>query len=312
VFKGDIMKNCVVIYNPNSGKGIIEKDLLKFKKVLSDYGYIYNIYKTEYKGHAIEIVENLKNVDLVISIGGDGTFNESMTGNFRRKEKLLLAHIPLGTTNDIGAMYGYGKNLTRNLKRLLEGVIKNVDICTINGKPFTYSASTGNFINVSYDTPRNLKKKYGYFAYMIEALKEFRGPAKLYDITYKVNEKIINCKSSFILISNANRIAGIQNFYKDIKLDDNTFEVLVCDTIAKRDIAKGLYYLKTSDITKAPGFNFYKTNKFEITFNDKQNIDWSLDGEKFSDNINTFNIEIVKNIKILLPKKNIKKLFIDK
>ncbi|MBP3461339.1 MAG: YegS/Rv2252/BmrU family lipid kinase [Bacilli bacterium] len=304
------MKKCIVIYNPNSGRGIHEKLLKKVEKILLSYNYESNIIKSEYKGHAIEIVENSKKVDLVISIGGDGTFNESMTGNFRRKQKLLLAHIPVGTTNDVGAMYGYGKNLIRNLRLLLDGSVKKIDVCTINDRPFIYSAGAGNFVNVSYDTPRNLKKKYGYFAYMINGLKSFNGPSKLYNVTYKVNEKKIEVDSSFILISNANRIAGIQNFYKDIKLDDNTFEVLVCDTIAKRDIAKGLYYLKTSDITKAPGFNFYKTSKFEITFNNVESINWSLDGEKFNDNTNTFVIKIVNNVNILLPRKNIKKLFI--
>lgn len=305
------MKSCVVIYNPSSGKGITEKDLLKVRKVLSDYNYNCTLIKSEYKGHAIEIIKNIEYTDLVISIGGDGTFNECMTGNFERKKRLLLSHIPLGTTNDVGAMYGYGKNLTRNLKLLLSGTIKNIDICTINDKPFTYSAGVGNFVNVSYDTPRRLKKKYGYFAYMIEALKNFHGPSKLYDVTYQVNEKTVNCKTSFILISNANRIAGIQNFYKDVKLDDNTFEILVCDTIAKRDIARGLYYLKTSDITKARGFNVYKTDKFSITFNKNKDINWSLDGEKFNDGTNIFNIKIIRNVSILLPNKNIKKLFLN-
>lgn len=305
------MKKCVVIFNPNSGKGINESELNKVEKVLLDYGYEGIVYKSKYKGHAIEIVENLKDVDLVISIGGDGTFNESMTGNFKRKKRILLAHIPVGTTNDVGAMYGYGKNLIKNLKLLLSGTVKSIDICTINEKPFTYSAAIGNFVNIAYDTPRKLKKKYGYFAYMIEALKCFHGPAKLYDVTYKVNDKTISLKTSFLLISNANRIAGIQNFYKDIKLDDNRFEVLVCDTIAKKAIAKGLYYLKTSDITKAEGFNFYKTNKFEIVFNDKKDVDWSLDGEKFNDKTNKFVIKIVNDVKILLPKKNVKKLFIN-
>ena len=305
------MKKCVVIYNPNSGKGISEKNLLKIENVLNEFAYSCTIFKSEYKGHTTKIVEELENVDLVISIGGDGTFNETMTGNFKRKRKLLLAHIPVGTANDIGSMYGYGKNLIRNLRLLLNGTIKNIDICTINDQPFTYSAGFGKFVNISYDTPRELKRKYGYFAYLIEALKDFNGPTKLYDITYKIDDKTINGKYSFMLISNANRIAGIQNFYKDIKLDDNTFEILMCDATARKDIAKGLYFLKTSDITKAPGFSFYKTNKLTITINPDKVIPWSLDGEKFTNNTNTYEIKIVRNIKILLPNKNIKKLFLD-
>lgn len=305
------MKNCAVIYNPNSGKGINEKQLIKLEQMLNLYDYNAEIYKTEYKGHALEIVKKLKNIDLVISIGGDGTFNEIMTGNFERKNKLLLSHIPIGTANDLGAMYGYGKNLIRNLRLLLSGTEKKIDICTINGRPFTYSAGFGKFVNISYETPRELKKKYGYLAYLMCALKDFNGPTKLYDITYEVDDKIIRGKFSFMLISNANRIAGIKNFYKDIKLNDNRFEVLICDVTTKKEIARGFYKLKTSDITKTSGMYFYKTNKIKVTFNDKDSMAWSLDGEKYEEKTNVFEIKIVKNIRILLPNKNIKKLFVN-
>lgn len=303
------MKKCVIIYNPNSGKGIDEKTLSKIEKILKQYDYVGTIYKSMYKGHITNIVKNLDYVDLVISIGGDGTFNETMSGNFKRKKRLLLSHIPVGTANDIGTMYGYGKNILKNLKLLLEGTIKNIDICTINDQPFTYSAGFGKIVNVSYSTPRELKKKYGYLAYLAGAFKDLNDKTKLYDLTYEINGKKISGKFSIVLISNANRIGGITNFYRNIKLDDNTFEVLICDATAKLAIAKGLYFLKKSDVTKAEGFYFYKTNKLKLTMN--KNTDWSLDGEKFSFDTNTFEIKIKRNVKILLPKKNIKKLFVD-
>lgn len=305
------MKSCVIIYNPKSGKGIREKQLIDATRILKEYDYQSTIIKTEYKGHATKIVEELKFIDLVITIGGDGTFNESMRGNLKRKKRLLLAHIPIGTTNDIGMMYGYKKNLINNFKLLLNGEEKCIDICTINSRPFVYSAAIGKFVNISYDTPRNLKKKYGYFAYLIMAFKEFKGKTKLYDITYKINGEEINDKASFVMISNANHIAGIEHFYKNVKLNDNMFEILIFNKQTKKDIAKGLYHLKTSDITKLNEFKFYRTNNFEIKFNNIPDTSWSLDGEKYIDITDKFKIEIVKNVKILLPKKNIKKLFIN-
>ena len=36
-------------------------------------------------------------VDLVISGGGDGTFNEIVSGNLRREKQIPLSHIPVGT-----------------------------------------------------------------------------------------------------------------------------------------------------------------------------------------------------------------------
>ena len=45
-----------------------------------------------------------------------------------------------------------------------------------------------------------------------------------------------------MLISNANRIAGINNFYKDIKLDDDQFEVLFVILKRRIDILRTLVF----------------------------------------------------------------------
>ena len=139
------MKKCMVIYNPNSGKYNKEETLPKIKKILEEYDYEVEMIDTKCKGDATTIVSECQYQDLLISIGGDGTFNEVMTGNFKRKDRLVLCHLPSGTTNDIGAMWGYGKNIINNLKLALNGQIKRIDICTINGRPFVYSAGFGSY-----------------------------------------------------------------------------------------------------------------------------------------------------------------------
>lgn len=100
------MKKCLVIYNPHSGKNQVRKHLPEIEKLLNKKGYEAEIVATKYKKHAISIIADSEPVDLVMSFGGDGTFNEVMTGNFQRKDPLLLTHIPVETTNDIGAMLG--------------------------------------------------------------------------------------------------------------------------------------------------------------------------------------------------------------
>lgn len=306
------MKKCVVIINPNSGRNKKINFLDKCKKILLDKGYESIIILTRYKGHAMEIVENLEEVDLVISMGGDGTFNEVMCGNFKRKKRLLVSHLPLGTTNDIGTMYGYGKSVIKNLSDLLEGRIKKIDICTINNIPFTYCAAFGKFTNVSYDTPRNLKKRFGYLAYLIEGLKEIQGKAKLYKLNYEIDNKKYEDAFSFILISNANRIAGINNFYENVLLDDNRFEVLFCNLRTKKDIIKSLYHLTKTDITNIPGFKFYKINNLKIEFLSELNKGWSIDGEELRNGNKNFEIKIVRDVEVLIPNKNINKLFLNK
>ena len=304
------MKTCLLIYNPNSGKYNKEEMLPEIKKIIEQHRYVVDIMKTEYKGHATEIVSNCTPYDLIISIGGDGTFNEVMTGNFNRKDRLVLCHLPSGTTNDVGTMWGYGKNILNNLKLALNGEIKRIDICTINGKPFVYSAGFGKFMTVPYETPRKLKKRLGHLAYIKEGIKDFFRKVKLYDISYTINNEESRGLFSFILITNANRVAGINNFYKDIKLNDNQFEILMCNITHLRDIVKTLYFFAKYDASKIPGFYFYKTDNFKFKFNLEIKKPLCVDGESLEDFTGNYEIKIDHDVHVLMPSKNVKELFI--
>lgn len=306
------MKKCLVVYNPNSGKYNKEVTLPKIEKILNEYDYSVIIEKTKYKGDATSIVANIDKCDLVVSIGGDGTFNEVMTGNFMRKDRIVLCHLPSGTTNDVGAMWGYGKNILNNLKLALNGKVKRIDICTINDKPFVYSAGFGKFMNIPYETPRELKKRIGHLAYIREGARDFFRKVKLYDITYEVDNEKYRGLFSFALITNANRVAGINNFYKEIKLDDNKFEVLLCNITKLKDIIKTLYFFALYDASKIPGFYFYQTDNIKIKFNSPLKKPLCIDGESFDDMSGSYNIKIDHNVYVLMPKKNINSLFVEK
>ena len=304
------MKKCLVVYNPNSGKYNKEETLPKIKKILEEYNYDVEIKEKEYKGHATSIAENTPHCELLISIGGDGTFNEVMTGNFKRKDRITLCHLPSGTTNDIGAMWGYGKNILNNLKLALNGEVKRIDICTINNRPFVYSAGFGKFMNIPYETPRELKKRLGHLAYIKEGIKDFFRKVKLYDISYEINGEKYRGLFSFALITNANRVAGINNFYKDIKLNDNKFEILMCNITKFKDIVKTLYFFAIYDASKIPGFYFYKTDNLKIKFNSPVKKPLCIDGESLEDLSGDYNIKIDHDVYVLMPSKNINSLFI--
>lgn len=303
------MPKCVIIYNPNSGHREVKKYIPDIEKLVNKKGYETEIIVTKYKGHATEIVENLEQVDLVMSFGGDGTFNEVMTGNFKRKEKLVLTHIPVGTTNDIGAMLGYTKNILENVKLSLNGIVKDMDIGMINNHPFIYVAGFGKYTNISYETPRNLKKKIGHLAYLKEGLVAFFKKTKLYDVTYEIDGEKYRGLFSFILISNANHIAGVKNIYKDVKLDDDQFEIVFCTIRKRKDIIKSVYFLTLYGPSKVPGIRFHKTNNIKITINTPTNLSWCIDGEKLEETSKQYNIKTENKVKILIPTKKIKKLF---
>ena len=300
---------CVMIINPKSGRGFNKKNSLKFGKIFKDYNYDYEIIFTKYRGHATEIIKKLNDdIDLVISAGGDGTFSEVMNGNLARNHRLVLSHLPVGTLNDIGHMYGLVNNIYTNLKLILSGETKEIDVGIINNHAFTYVASYGKYMEIPYQTPQELKKKIGYFAYALEVIKRIYERIPKYEVEFTIDEKKYYGKYSFILISNANRIAGINNFYKDVKLNDSKFEVMFCSLYKKIDILRAFYYLKTNHLDNVSGIEYYKCSNLEIKFK-KNKKSWCVDGEELKDKSNIYNVALRKHVKIRIPKKNIHKLF---
>ena len=297
------MRKAVLIINPQSGKTKKLKDYTGFYDTLRKYGYDLTIKFTKKHGHATEIVKELPNdIDLVISAGGDGTLNEVVSGNTEREKRLIIANLPMGSTNDVGNMYGLNKGLYENLETILKGKPRKLDVVYINDRPFVYVACLGDYIDIAYNTPRRLKKRFGKLGYVIYALRQVFNPINIYDIKYKVDGKeYIGCYS-FIFISNSSRIAGMPDVYYDVKLDDNKFEVAMATVKSKRDMLRMLMLITTIDVKDIPGITYYQTNDFEIEFLSKLKTSWCIDGEEYEDNGPKFKFRIDKKTKMMMPR----------
>ena len=304
------MKKCVIIMNPESGKVKKMDNKNVFYDILRKHGYDAEIKYTKAKNDATEIVKDLEDdVDLVISAGGDGTLNEVVTGNVLRKKKLTLANLPMGTTNDVANMYGYTKDYEKNLEILLSGVKKKIDVCYIEDEVFVYVACLGDYIDMAYNTPRRLKKKFGKLAYIMYGLKEIGKKMNRYDIKYKIDGKEYSGNYSFIFITNATRVAGVDDIYYDVKLDDNMFEIALANPKNKAEVLKMLVQLTTRDVKNVPGITYYQTDNLEIEFLNKPKTSWCVDGEEYKIDKSKFKFRVEKSIEMLMPKENVEKLF---
>lgn len=307
------MKKCIIIMNPESGKVKSLNSKKEFYDILRKHGYDVEIRYTKGPKDATRIVEELDDgVDLVISAGGDGTLNEVVTGDLKRKKKLTLANLPMGTTNDVANMYGYTKNYQKNLELLLNGVRKKVDVCYVDNTPFVYVACLGDYIDMAYNTPRDLKKKYGKTAYVLYGLRQLRNKIHRYQVKYKVDGKEHEGEYSFFFITNSSRVAGVDDIYYDVKMDDNMFEVALANPKTKPDILRMLVQVTMKDVKDVPGITYYQTNDFEIEFLDRPKTSWCIDGEEYQSPNNTFHFSVNQKVKMLIPKVNANKLFNNK
>lgn len=300
-------KKSLIIYNPNSGNAINEKILKEYDKILTSYGYTSTFIPTNHSNHATEIIKDFEECDIVFAIGGDGTLNEIVKGNLFRKKQLTICPIPSGTCNDVAKMLGYKKDPLENLKIALEGEVHNMDIGTINNQPFVYVVGMGKLMNIPYETKSIDKKKNGYLAYVKEFLNEISNKIKRYRAEITVDGMKLDDKYSLIMVSNSNHIAGINNFYKDVCLNDGEFEVLLCKSKKLKTFVSNFlnFFLgkKTKEIISVKG------KEIIIRLIDVPEKNWCIDGERLDYIGEEYIIKNNNKMKILTPKKNHKTLF---
>lgn len=296
--------------NPESGKKKKITSYEEFYDILREHGYDTEIIFTKAKGDATKIIQALPDdISLVVSGGGDGTLNEIVSGNVKRTKPLTIAPLPMGSTNDVGKMYGLNKSVYENLGILLDGKAKKVDVCFINKTPFVYVACLGDYIDMAYNTPRELKKRYGKIAYILYGIKQLRNKIHKYRIKYKIDGKEYNGEYSFIFISNSSRIAGQPDVYYDVKLDDKKFEVALANVKNKKEMIKMLVLIQTIDVKDIPGITYYRTDNLEMEFIDPPKTSWCLDGEEYKTSSVQFNFDLKQCIKMQVPKKTINEIF---
>lgn len=300
-------KKCLIIYNPKSGKGMNPKILDLYKKILHENNYSVDVLATQYRSHATEFVRDALDYDVVFSVGGDGTLNEVVSGNYRRENKLVICPLPSGTCNDVASMLGYKANPITNLRNALDGEIHMMDVGVINDKPFIYVVGAGKFLNIPYETKGELKKKEGYFAYIKAGLTEVLDKVRRYRSIVEIDGVKLDGEYSLIMVSNANHIAGIDGFHKDVSLDDGKLEVLLCKSKNIQDFAGNfmmhLMGYKSNDIITV------KAEEVKVKMLDKPEKKWCIDGEKYGYDGDEFIIRTSGQMPFLTPKVKCKKLF---
>ncbi len=292
---------CLFVYNPNSGKGSILKHIDFVVNSLKTKYEIVDSYATKSGEDAIRIArEACGKYDLLVFSGGDGTFNDMITGIGQNENRPILGYIPTGTVNDISRNLKITKRIKKAVQVILDGHVMNHDVGMINDKYFMYVCGIGTFTGVSYRTAQHLKRKLGKIAYAVDGIKDIVKP-QITQITIETSTQKLQFIAPLMLIVNSISVGGVV-FNRDGHQNDGHFDVI----IVKNGINKGL-----GNIMKLMLFGFRKKNQHKhFTYlkvaNMKVTVDditqWCLDGEA-----GPKGEAIIKNlhdhIQIIVPKK---------
>lgn len=166
------------IVNPTAGTGYALTAMDRLQEPLKQKGTEYQVFRTEYPGHATEIAAELakqEDVCAVVAVGGDGTAGEVAAG--LRETGKPMGIIPAGTGNDFIKSVGIPNDPKKALDVLLNREPVNTDTGTVNGAFFLNVCGTGFDVTV-LDYAESEKERHRgltpYFIGLIKAIQHYR------------------------------------------------------------------------------------------------------------------------------------------
>lgn len=226
-------KTTLLIYNPRAGKSWNRPKPTKILETLGPLANAAHVAVTAYPGHAKEIAAHEGGrYQTVICCGGDGTLNEVISGLPQAGPRPDIGYIPIGSTNDLASNVGIPTDYRSAAQLICSGQTHGYDVGAFNDRFFTYIASFGPGVSVSYSTPQRVKNVLGYSAYMINGFGFQMIPTmralKPKHICVEYDRSFLEDDFYFGTVSNALSAGGMFKFSCDeVKYDDGKFEVVL-------------------------------------------------------------------------------------
>ena len=223
------MKKMLFILNPCAGMKKANRSLPDILAVFNRADFDVRVYITEGPEDATRAVKEMAaGMDLVVCCGGDGTFNETISGILAGKFALPVGYIPAGSTNDFAVSLGLSLDPVMAAAAIVEGTAQYYDAGCFADRYFSYVASFGAFTKVSYNTPQNIKNTFGHTAYLLEGIQELSQIRKHHVKLTLDSGEVLEDDYLFGAICNSTSVGGIVSLDpKQVDLQDGKFEVLL-------------------------------------------------------------------------------------
>ncbi len=273
------MKSIYFIFNMKSGKAAISSKLASVTDQFTKAGYEVTLHPTQSRGDATNAALHAcdKWYDLIVCSGGDGTLNEVIQGVMKAKNKIPVGYLPSGSTNDFAKSAGISTNIDTAVQTVINGKPKAFDMGQLNDRSFTYIAAFGAFIEVTYETPQNMKNVLGHAAYILNGIMHL-GKIRSYHIKVTTDTEMFEDDYIFGMITNSSSVAGLLSL-DDFLCDDGLFEVTLIkkpsNPIALQRTIHSLMSLENDLDTKY--IKSFRSSKVRFECDDKLN--WTVDGE---------------------------------
>lgn len=275
------MKKIKIIANPSSGREGAVEIINKLMVPFASKGTSILLNFTQKAGDARMFAATDDGEDCIISVGGDGTVNEVVSGLYDAKRDTPLAIYPAGTVNDFAESMGIPKDPYDFYTMVVYGKKSAVDIGLCGDSAFINVCAVGAFSEIGYSVPDEAKSAVGRLAYYAEGFRMFRGKDFLksgFDVHIDCDGEIIDTKAMMVMVSNSNSVGGFAKISPEADVKDGLLELAV---IEEMSMAKVFELFRTIGLGKHIDHDhfIYRHGK-KITLRADKPMHVDIDGEK--------------------------------
>ena len=274
------MQNLLLIINPCAGQKKAKKLLVEIIDILNRAGFEVITYITSGPGDAENAcIRYADQVSRVVCCGGDGTFNETVSGVLKSGKDIPIGYIPAGSTNDFASSLHLSNDILQATRDIVNGQPKRLDIGLFGSRYFSYVASFGAFTRTSYTTSQSLKNALGHTAYVLNGIQEL-SQIRSHPLRFTLSDgSIIEGRFLFGAISNSTSLGGVLTLTPDrVDMADGKLELLLIrapkDLFELGECVRALQQ-KTYNCEM---ITFLSTDSVSISA--PEDLCWTIDGEQ--------------------------------
>lgn len=275
-------KSALVIINPSSGKEQATEYEELIRETIQDTYSEITVKYTEGEGDATRYAKEAAedNYDFVVSLGGDGTVNETVNGLAPFTNPPKLGIIPLGTVNDLARSLNIPMKPADAIKLLISGIETKIDVGLANDTIyFTNILAVGNAAKAIHQVDSAEKSKFGPIAYLKAIGKEIMDDQP-FPVKFEMEENIWEDDVSIILVSLIDSLGGLKTIVNEVENGDGNFHIFAIKNFNLIELAKMTPSLVMGNLKESKKVHYFKTTQINITTSAGEVQESDIDGEQ--------------------------------
>lgn len=189
-----------------------------------------DVFYTQQKNDALDKCLSLKDedYDFIISVGGDGTVNEIISGIVKKHLNIPLAILPGGTVNDFANHLKLPHTTDQFIEMMKHRHIMKVDVGQVNDGYFANVIAGGMFSDISFQVSKADKERFGPLAYYISGIRQL--PSQLntsLHLKVKTEKEEFEEDARLFMITNTSQVGGFKDITPHADIQDGVMDLLI-------------------------------------------------------------------------------------